>query len=106
MITDCFGGSYYYGLEERGFIFDVGVLMIAVVPAAIGYALWRIFVTNRTGPEGTTILGLDENSATYTEVYDHGISWQRLLVYGLTGCLFAFEAFVNLMDLLSVGVSD
>ena len=79
---------------------DVASYVIVVVPAAIGYALWRIFVTNRTRPVGTTILGLDENSTTYTEVYDHGISWQRLLVYGLTGCLFAFEAFSNLVDLL------
>ena len=79
---------------------DVAAYVILVVPAAIGYALWRIFVTNRTRPIGTTTLGLNENSAAFSEVYDDGISWQKLLIYGLTGCLFAFEAFSNLMDLL------
>lgn len=101
MISNCGGGSYeLYGLEEGGFFFDVGALMIAVVPAAIAYALWRILVTNRTGSIRTTILDLDENSETYSEVYDDGTSWQTLLVYGLTGCLFAFEAFYNLVNLL------
>lgn len=101
MITDCFGGSsQLYDLEERAFFFDFGVLMIAAVPAAIGYALWRIFVTNRTGPIGTTILGLDENSATYREAYDHGISWRTMFLYGLTGVVFGFEVFRYLVDLL------
>ena len=101
MIIDCFGGSsQLYGLEERGFLYDFGLLMIAAVPAAIGYALWRMFVTNRTGPLGTTILGLDENSATYREAYDRGISWRRMFLYGLTGVVFGFEVFRSLVDLL------
>ena len=102
MITDCFsdGSSQYLGLEERGFLIDFGILMIAAVPAAIGYALWRIFVTNRTGPVGTTILGLDENSASYREAYDHGMSWQTMFLYGLTGVVFGFEVFRYFVDLL------
>ena len=101
MITDCFGGSsQLYSLEERGFLIDFAILMIAAVPAAIGYALWRIFVTNRTGPVGTSTLGLDENSATYREAYDHGISWRRLFLYGLTGVVFGFEVFRYFVDLL------
>ena len=101
MITDCGGGSGLYGLEERGFLLDVVVLMIFfVIPTTIGYTLWRIFVTNRTGLGGTTTLGLDENSATYKEMYDHGISWRRLFLYGLTGVVFGFEVFRYVADLL------
>src|SRR5215216_598563 len=108
MITDCFGGSsyYYYGLEENDFFSVVDNLMTLVVPAAIGYALWRIFVTNRIRPGGTTVLGLDENSATYTELYDRRIPWPSLVLYVLTSVVtfklgvLAFEAFWYVMDLL------
>ena len=98
MVIDC--GSGLYDLEERGFLIDFGILMIAVIPAAIGYALWRIFVTNRTGPIGTTILGLDENSTIYREAYDHGMSWRMMFLYGLTGVVFGFETFRYLVDVL------
>lgn len=102
MITNCGGDPFQiYGLEERDFFFNVGVLMLVVIPAAIGYALWRIFVTNRTGLRGTTILGLDENSVTHPKLYDHGISWRTLFLYGLTGFVFAVEVFRYLVDLLS-----
>jgi hypothetical protein len=101
MIIDCLGGSYQlYDGEERSFFLVFGLLMIAAVPAAIGSVLWRIFVTNRKGPAGTTILGLDENSATYREVYDHGMSWQTTFLYGLTGVVFGFEVFRYFVDLL------
>lgn len=103
MITDCGGGDYsLYGLEDRGFLLDVVVLMIYfVIPTAVGYTLWRIFVTNRTGLGGTTILGLDENSATYKEMYDHGISWRKLFLYGLTAVVFGFEVFRYLSNLMT-----
>ena len=94
MITDCVGGSsQLYGLEEHGFFYDFAILMIAAVPAAIVSVLWRIFVTNRTSLVGTTILGLDENSGTYSEMYDQGISWRTMFLYGLTGVVFGFETF-------------
>ena len=104
MISECFGGAsqyHLYGLEEGGFLFDVAALMILIIPTAIAYALWRMFVTNRIGPRGTTILGLDENSATYTKVYDEGMSWRKLFLYGLAGFVFALETFRYLVDLLS-----
>lgn len=98
MITNCGGDSYqFYGLDDA-FLFGVGLLMIAVVPVAIACSLWKIFVTNRIGPR-RTILGLDENSAN-TEVDDHGISGGTLFLYGLTGFVFAFEAFRYVVDLL------
>ena len=98
---DCLGGSsYHLSSYERDYFAVVGLLIFAHVPAAIGYALWRIFVTNRTGPLGTTILGLDENSATYREAYDHGMSSRTMFLYGLTGVVFGFEVFRYLVDLL------
>jgi len=101
MITDCFGGSsQLYDLEERAFFYDFAVLMIAAFPAAIISVLWRIFVTNRTSLVGTTILGLDENSGMYSEMYDQGISWRTMFLYGLTGVVFGFEVFRYLVDLL------
>ena len=100
MILDCYGGSYQLSGYESGYFAVVGLLIFAYVPAAIGYALWRIFVTNRTGLGGTTILGLDENSVTYREMYDHGMSWRRLFLYGLTGVVFGFETFRYFVDLL------
>ena len=93
MITDCFGGSSLYDLEERAFFYDFAVLMIAAFPAAIISVLWRIFVTNRTSVVGTTILGLDENPETYPEAYDQGISWLALFLYALAGVVFVVEAF-------------
>src|SRR5215216_8182002 len=111
MITDCFGGSYYSGLHENDFISIVERLMVLVVPAAIGYALWRIFVTNRIGPAGTSVLGLDENSTTYTELYGRRISWGSISLYVLTSVVtfklgvLAFEVFRYVMDLLSAWVS-
>ena len=100
MISNCGGGSFQlYGLDEQLFFADVaGLMMIFVLPAAIVYALWRIFVTNRTAPGGTTILGLDENLVTYTKVY--GISGRTLFLYWLTAVVFAFEALRSLVDLL------
>jgi hypothetical protein len=101
MIIDCFGGSsQLYDLEERGFFYDFAVLMIAAVPAAIVSLLWRIFVSNRISLVGTTILGLDENSAMYSEMYDHGISWRTMFLYGVTSVVFGFETFQYLVDLL------
>jgi hypothetical protein len=32
-------------------------------------------------------------------MYDHGISWQKMFLYGLTGVVFGFEVFLYLVDL-------
>ena len=100
MITDCFGASsQLYGLEDRDFFTAVGLLMIALIPAATGYALWRIFVTNRASSVGTTVLGLDENPATYSESSSRRIPWRTVFLYVLTIASFAFEVYKYLMDL-------
>jgi len=108
MITDCFGGnSGLMGLDELAFFSDVGQFLPVVVPLAIGYTLWRIFVTNRSNPAGSLILGLDENAATYTELYSRRIPWRALCIYVLTGAVtfklgvLAFEAYYYLQEIFS-----
>jgi hypothetical protein len=112
MLSDSFTVTDCSGLGNGGFFSDFGGFMIAIVPFAIGYALWRIFVTNRTGPGGTAILGLDENAATYTELYGRRIPWRSLFLHALVGVVtfkvgvFAFETYRYVMDLLSAWVSN
>jgi hypothetical protein len=101
MIPNCFGEPFQlYGLEDRDFFSQVATLMTIVVPAAIGYALWRILVTGRAWPVGTNVLGLNENAKTYSESYSRRIPWRTLFLYTLTGVTFAFEVYSYLMDLL------
>ena len=101
MIVGCASGSLTYGLEGALFFLAVAGLMIIVVPTALGYALWKIVLTDRTGLGTTSILGLQENSATFTAASNYGISWRKLFLYGLTGIVFAFETFYYVVDLLS-----
>ena len=80
------------GLDEAAFISDLGSLIIVATPAAIGYVLWRIFVTNRTSPSRTT-LGLDENSVTSTGGYN--FPWRALFAHAAVGvATFEFGVFV------------
>ena len=68
------------------FIEDAGAIMILIFPAAICVVLWRVFVTNRTTPRGNILsLGLDERSATYTELYGHKIPWLAIFLHALVG---------------------
>ena len=87
------GGSGFFRLGVGSVISDVETILTLVIPAAICYSLWRIFVTNRRGSQATTILGLDENSETYPGAYDQGISWLKLFLHGLAGVVFVVEAF-------------
>ena len=106
MTPDTFTLTECYGIGEPDYVVTITVLMLAGALVAICYTLWRIFVTNRTGPGGTTILGLDENSATYTELYDRRIPWQSLFLYASVAIMtfklgvLAFEAYWYLMGLL------
>ena len=50
-------------LTEVGFFSDVGALLTLIAPGAIWFPLWRMFVTNGSGPRGDiTVLGLGDNS--------------------------------------------
>ncbi len=90
-LTDCYP-------DDNSFLLG---FMFVVVLFAIGYVLWRIFVTNRTRPVGTNVLGLNENPVTYSESSTHRIPWGTLLLYTLTFVTFAFEAYRYVIDLLS-----
>jgi hypothetical protein len=99
MVSSCGGYVDFLGLEELAFISDAGLLILAATPAAIGYVLWRVFVTNRMSPSGTLMLGLDENSATYTELYGHTFPWWALFTRAALGVatiefgVFVYENF-------------
>src|SRR5215510_3684858 len=101
MITNCAGIPGLYDLDEPVFIIDVLVLMLLIAPATVGYTLWRMFVSNRTGLGVSSILRLDENAETDSESRGRRISWQTLFLYGLTFGVFAFEAFEYIQDLLT-----
>src|ERR1700741_679356 len=86
IISDENPGFYVSHYPLNIFVEDIGVLMLLLFPAAIGVVLWKMFVTNRTTPRGNGLsLGLDETSATPTELYGRKIPWGRLFVYAAVG---------------------
>ena len=78
------------------FVEDIGTLMLFIFPAAICVVLWKVFVTNRVTPRGNVLrLGLDETSATETELYGCKFPWRVLFLYGAVGVTtFEFGVFV------------
>ena len=76
----------------------IAVLMIVLVPPAIGFMLWRIFVTNRLAPRGgVCVLGLDETSATHIEKYGRGIRWSKLFLH-LGTAVVTFKVGLTVFD--------
>ena len=75
---------------------DLGTLVLVLFPAAICVVLWKVFVTNRTTPRGNVLrLGLDETSATETELYGRKIPWRSLFLHAAFGvATFEFGVFV------------
>jgi hypothetical protein len=102
--------SFYYDspwYRVVDFVELVSVLMILLVPPAICYMLWRIFVTNRLNPRGNIcVLGLSETSATPAELYGRRISWWTFGLHVLTGLmtfklgLLAFDFYYYVVALL------
>src|SRR5262245_23342270 len=88
MITHCFSGDAgLLELSDIGFIADTIELMKVVLPASALFTLWRIFVSNRTGPRGGVIvLGLDDSSKVYARVNSQ-ITATRACLYLFTGLL-------------------
>jgi len=78
------------------FFLDIGTLMIFLFPAAVCVVLWKVFVTNRTTPRGNVLqLGIDETSATHTELYGRKIPWRALFLHAAVGVTtFEFGVFV------------
>jgi hypothetical protein len=75
---------------------DLGTLILFIFPAAICVVLWKVFVTNRTTPRGNVLrLGLDETSATETELYGRKFPWRSLFLHAAVGvATFEFGVFV------------
>jgi len=86
MISDC----VYCGileLNETAFFQDTFALLKVIVPGAICLTLWRLFVTNRSGPRGgIVVLGLDDSSTIYSDLR-HSVSNYLRLSYCLIGVL-------------------
>ena len=74
-------------LNDAAFINDTLELMVVVGPGALCLTLWRIFVTNRSGPAGGIVsLGLDDSSSVYAGTTSH-ISHIVRLSYCVTALL-------------------
>ena len=78
------------------FVEDLNTLMLFIFPAAVCVVLWKVFVTNRVTPRGNVLrLGLDESSATETELYGRKFPWRALFLYAAVGVTtFEFGVFV------------
>jgi len=83
MVTHCGGGAWaLLDFTEEAFFHDAAELLVLVVPAAILYILWRIFVINRSGPRGgVVVLGLDDSSSVYSDLGPRGVSIHIRLLY-------------------------
>ena len=100
VLSDCSQSSILSG--------DLTAFITVVAPAALCYTLWRIFVTNRMGPRGgVTVLGLENTSATDTELYGRRISGWTFALYFATSFLtfnlgvMAFNFYYYVTGLLS-----
>ena len=87
---------------------DLGALILILVPAAICVVLWKVFVTNRTTPRGNVLqLGLDETSATPTELYGRKIPWRALFLHAAVGVatfefgVFVYETYCSIQEWLA-----
>ncbi len=89
MITDCFSGySGLLELDELAFFVDTFAISVLVIPGAICYTLWRVFITNKVGPRADiTVLGLDDSSYIYSELGQCRLSRYLHPCYLLTGTL-------------------
>ena len=79
--------------------------MLFLFPAAICAVLWKVFVTNRIAPRGNVLsLGLDETSATQTELYGRNIPWKTLFLHAAAGVatfelgVFVYETYVSIQE--------
>ena len=72
----------YYGTTDTSSFEDFEELLVLIFASAICYTLWRIFVTNRSGPRGGVVaLGLDDSSCVYSDLGVKGVSGYLRLLY-------------------------
>jgi len=64
MIANCAGGFDPFGLSEAGFFRDLLTISKLVIPAALGFLLWRLHLTRRLNArQSSSVLGLAEVAA-------------------------------------------
>src|SRR5260370_37957534 len=84
-------GCAYCGilqLNETAFFQDTFALLVLIAPGTMFFTLWRIFVTNKSGPRGgVVVLGLDDSSSTHADLSLSGFSMDRPLTYCCTSIL-------------------
>ena len=87
---------YVSDYPANAFTDDLGTLILFIFPFAICVVLWKVFVTNRITPRGNVLrLGLDESSATETELYGRKFPWRALFLHAAVGVTtFEFGVFV------------
>lgn len=73
-----------FGLEDKSFLLDLGVLILLATPGLILYVLWRIFVPPRDLP-AANLLGLDPEAdiGNRARFCWSGISIWKLALYAV-----------------------
>ena len=79
MVTNC-GGPDFFGLTEEGFVLDIMLLMVVVIPASAVFIVWRLIVTNRA--RSCERLGLNDRVVDGRRV--NGVAWPTLFLYFIT----------------------
>jgi hypothetical protein len=87
--------GYSAGMPEEDLV--LLVLFGMVLLCAFGVVLWKVFITNRITPRGNVLsLGLDESSATPSELYGRKFPWRALFLHAAVGVTtFEFGVFVH-----------
>jgi hypothetical protein len=86
----------YPSASEEEFLLEV--ILVAVILGAFCVVLWKVFITNRITPRGNVLsLGLDETSATHSELYGRRIPWRTLFIYAAAG-VTTFELGVSVYE--------
>lgn len=95
--------AYAPRMTEEGLI--LLVVFLSVTVGAICLVLWKVFVTNRITPRGNVLsLGLDETSATTTELYGRKIPWRALFLHAAVGVatfelgVYVYETYLSIQE--------
>ena len=95
--------GYTPGMSEEGFV--LLLVLLSVTLGAICVVLWKVFITNRIAPRGNVLsLGLDESSATHSELYGRHFPWRALFVHAAVGVatfelgVFVYETYLSIQE--------
>lgn len=83
MVSDC----AYCGileLNEVSFFADVAALSVLIIPGAIVFTLWRIFVTNK---RQAVVLGLDRSVSSHLDLISREVPVYLRVLYLMTSAI-------------------